>query len=119
MEKIVSKSTSYPTEEAWTYFIEHKEDIRKIVESFLQVEQWQSMVGPFGGPTEHSLEEFDEAVANKNVRKLSGIMNDAWGRAPESRSVYTIPGFTAMCNLLDGTQDGWDDPDDDENDDDE
>lgn len=97
----------YPTEEAWAYFMEHRGNIRECVATFLSVPQWQSMVGPFGDKTEHSLEEFDAAVANKNARKLSHIMNDAWGRAPESRSVYSIPGFTEMCNLLDGTCEGW------------
>lgn len=101
----------YPTPEAWACFEKHLADIRECISTFLPVKQWQSMVGPFGTKTEHTLEEFDAAVTNKNVRKLSSIMNDAWSRAPESRSVYTIPGFTEMCNLLDGTVDGWEDND--------
>ena len=94
-------------EQAWKYFDDNKENIRAVVEQFLPVEQWQSMAGPFGKATSHTMEEFDNAVLNRNVNKLSAIMNDAWGRAPESRSVYHIPGFSEMCNLLDGTVDGF------------
>jgi hypothetical protein len=100
--------TTYPTDKAWNYFLEYKDDIRNIVEQFLSAPQWQSMIGPlFGTKTEYDIDEFDAAVKNKNIRKLSSIMNDAWGRAPESRSVYSIPGFGPMCNLLDGTVEGW------------
>jgi hypothetical protein len=94
-------------DEAWKYFDEHYYDIREVVRTFLPVEQWQSMVGPFGEPSEHTMKDFEAAVTNKNHRKLLSIMNDAWGRAPESRAVYSIPGFTPMCNLLDGTVEGF------------
>ena len=94
-------------EQAWKYFDDNKENIRDVVEQFLPVEQWQSMAGPFGSATIHTMEEFDNAVLNRNINKLSAIMNDVWGRAPESRSVYHIPGFSEMCNLLDGTVDGF------------
>ncbi len=103
----MSDKQTCPTDEAWNYFLVHHDDIRSCVENFLPIKQWQSMVGPFGGKTRHSLEEFDNAVTNKNSVKLSTIMNDAWGRAPEDRDVYRIPGFTEMCNLLDGTVDGF------------
>lgn len=93
--------------QAWAYFDTHKDDIRAVVEQFLPVEQWQSMRGPFGSKTRHTMEEFDAAITNRNVSKLCSIMSDAWGRAPEDREVYRIPGFTEMCNLLDGTVDGF------------
>lgn len=102
-----SASAKFPTDKAWAYFLANLDDIRDCVEAFLPVEQWQSMVGPFGDKSEHTLSDFDEAVRNKNSAKLNSIMNDAWGRAPESREVYNIPGFSEMCNLLDGTVEGF------------
>jgi hypothetical protein len=99
--------TTYPTAEAWNYFTTHLNNIRDVVEQFLPVPQWQSMVGPFGSETDYTIKEFDQAVFDKNTVKLSSIMNDAWGRTPEDRDVYCIPGFTEMCNLLDCTVDGF------------
>lgn len=69
------------------------------------------MVGPFGGKSKHTLSDFDEAVKNKDSDKLNSIMNDAWGRASESREVYNIPGFSEICSLLYGTVEGFIDDD--------
>lgn len=103
---------TYPTDEAWNYFLKHHDNIRDCVEQFLPVPQWQSMVGTFGGETDYTIKDFDAAVTNKNTVKLSSIMNDAWGRAPEDRDVYLTLGFTEMCNLLDCTVEGFVDDDD-------
>lgn len=98
---------SAPTDKAWNFFLEHRKNIRSVVETFLAVAQWQSMVGPFGEATPYTLRDFDEAVDRKDTDKLSSIMGDVWGRAPEDRDVYRIPGFTEMCNLLDETVEGF------------
>jgi hypothetical protein len=95
------------TPEAWEYFMAHHDNIRECVEKFLPVEQWQSMAGPFGSKTLWTIEDFDKAVKNNDNTTLVSIMDDTWGRAPEDRSVYQIPGFTEMCNLLDETVEGF------------
>lgn len=97
--------TTQPTQEAWDYFTQHHDNIREVCVEYL-----------------HSalVTRFDDAVKNKNVVQLAGLMNKAWFKAPDDRRVYQIPGFTQMCNLLDGTVDGFlgiggpDDDDDDE-----
>jgi hypothetical protein len=55
----------------------------------------------------YTIEDFDAAVAAKNTKRLETILNNAWFNAPDSRSVYSIPGFTEMCNLLDETVEGF------------
>lgn len=48
----------YPTEEAWDYFMEHHDDIRDVVESFLPEPKMQSMAGPFGSKTLFTMDDF-------------------------------------------------------------
>lgn len=125
--------TPTPTSEAWAYFILHQNDIREVVELFLPISRieipntWVTLEarGPvlreetgaeqrasIYAPTTHTIAEFDSAAASRDVDSLFNIMNSAWLRAPEDREVYLIPGFIAMCNLLDETIPGLlgDDP---------
>jgi len=90
-----------PTPTAWSYFLRHRDNIRACVKQFC--------IQPGFLP-----EDFDKAVLEQDVRQLVRIMNDAWFRAPEDRAVYRIPGFTAMCDLLDSTVPGFtgEEPDD-------
>lgn len=117
--------TTYPTDEAWAYFTKHQDDIRAVCARFLPVPEFQvpntrvAITDSSGTetvtdrraavalPVENLIADFDAAVAARDSKKLTSIMNDAWLRAPESRSVYDIPGFTEMCNLLDCTVDGF------------
>ena len=101
---------TFPSDKAWNYFLKHKDNIRDIVVTYLAVPQWQSMAGPFGNKSEFDIAAFDKAVEAKDASALNSIMNDAWGRAPEDRAVYSIPGFSEMCNLLDGTVEDFIDP---------
>lgn len=107
---------------AWDYFTTHLTNIRAVVEQFregapqptagIQV----AIVPPT--PT-FTMDEFDEAVKAQNVNRLYDMMNHAWLRAPDERSVYLIPGFIHMCNLLDGTVPSFIAEDDDDDDDDD
>jgi hypothetical protein len=123
-----------PTPEAWHYFTKHLSDIRDVVSMFLPVPRMEipntrgpvpddehaarvSAKMPPQAPGEQrgtrplevrlTITDFDKAVEDKDTNKLAEIMNSAWLRAPESRDVYHIPGFTEMCNLLDCTVDGF------------
>lgn len=123
-----------PTPEAWHYFTKHLADIRDAVSMFLPVPRMEipntrgpapddeyavrvASKMPPQAPGEQrgtrplevrfTLADFDQAVENRDATKLCEIMNSAWLRAPESRDVYQIPGFSEMCNLLDGTVDGF------------
>jgi hypothetical protein len=58
-------------------------------------------------PVKYDLAAFDAAVEARDVQRIVVIMESAWLRAPEDRGVYRIPGFTEMCNLLDGSVDGF------------
>lgn len=120
--------TTYPTDEAWNYFTHNLDDIRAVVGRFLPVPEMQIpntrvAITDSAGietvtdrraaiplPILNVIEDFDNAVAIRDTNKLMEIMNDAWLRAPESRSVYNIPGFSEMCGLLDCTIDGFFDP---------
>lgn len=106
----------------WEKFAEHKADIRSVCEKYLT--RGAIDLGPWGAdcdnkeaPGEFTVEapytvaDFDRAIEAHDKRKLCDVMNSAWAQAPDTRSVYSIPGFTAMCNLLDGT---WGDPEDEE-----
>jgi hypothetical protein len=119
---------TFPTEVAWAFFMTHHADIRACCERFLPVPEFQIpntrvvLVAPDGSemvterraamslPVTNLISDFDAAVRAKDAARLTRIMNDAWIRAPESRRVYDIPGFSAMCDLLDGTVDGFFDP---------
>ena len=85
----------------WTILTE---DLRDTVEWYLQVSQMQSMVGPFGGPSNYTIADYDEAVRSRNTDKFLSILKDAWLRAPESRSVYSDSGFVLLCNICDGSE---------------
>ena len=75
------------------YLTEHHDDIRSIVEQY----------------SPELVDKFDQRYMERNRDALDHIMNDAWFNAPDldARDVYSIPGFTEMCNLLDGTVDSW------------
>lgn len=73
----------------WTAFESQQDNIRALVFRY----------------TRGQLEFFDKAVKDSRRSLLENIMNDAWFNAPDSRGVYDIPGFTMMCNLLDGSYD--------------
>jgi hypothetical protein len=102
----MSETKTYPTDEAWDFFMKHKDDIRARVDDYLP-ERPQSMNGPFGKASSLTIADFDAAVTARDSRRLTVIMENAWLRAPEDREVYRIPGFGAMCDLLDGTVDGF------------
>jgi hypothetical protein len=119
---------TFPTAEAWDFFMLHHHDIRTCCEHFLPVPAMQipntrvvivladgaevetERRAEFPLPVRHALTDFDDAVSAKDSCRLVTIMNDAWVRAPEDRRVYSIPGFTPMCDLLDCTVDGFFDP---------
>lgn len=126
-------TSSYPTDDAWAYFLKYQDDIRSVVNDYGSVERMEipnTRVADRNDPLDppaytgqrdsmplakrYGLSDFDLAVVRRDSRSLSVIMNDAWLRLPEQRSVYQIPGVTEMCNLLDCTVDGFDGPDDDE-----
>jgi hypothetical protein len=121
----VSTTKTYPTEEAWAYFIRNHDDIRSVCQQFLlcesmQVPNTRVVVQHGDGPeivTEQRatvkigrgapINQFDTAVVKKDTVKLMEIMNATWLRAPDSRSVYAIPGFAEICNLMDETVEGF------------
>lgn len=126
------KQTTYPTDEAWNFFMLHHDAIRAVCERFLPVPHMEipntrvAMTTADGRelvtegrasmplPVSNTLADFDAAVKARDTmspKELVTILNSAWLRAPESRSVYRIPGFTEMCNLLDCTVDGFFHPD--------
>ena len=43
------------------------------------------------------------AVHSKNYQETRRILQEIWFKAPDDRAVYKQPGFTVLCNLLDGT----------------
>lgn len=123
-----TKKTTYPTDEAWNFFMLHHDAIRAVCERFLPVPKMEvpntrvaittsdgrEMVTEQRAsvplPVSNTLADFDAAVKAKDTLSRKGlveIMNSAWLRAPEDRRVYSIPGFTEMCNLLDCTVDGF------------
>src|SRR5271155_2337332 len=101
-------TTVAPTDEAWAYFMLHHDAIRECCAAFLPRPEFGlpntriAIEHPDG--TEHTTESraaiplqprytlaaFDDAVKTRDSKVLSGLMNDAWLRAPESRSVYRI-----------------------------
>jgi hypothetical protein len=100
-EKIMSNDIIKESnkEKWWEVFNENKNDIRNIILQFRLREN------DYGTPSiePYTMEQFDESVEKKNMKKLIHIMNDCWFRAPDSRKVYSIPGFNVMCSLLDGS----------------
>ncbi len=46
---------------------------------------------------------FDAAYAAQSYVSMVHVLGEIWHRAPDERSVYKQPGFTVLCNLLDGT----------------
>jgi hypothetical protein len=52
------------------------------------------------------LSAFNIAYDRQDGYGLKLQMEEAWFNAPESRRVYGVPGFTEMCNLIDGTVPG-------------
>ena len=80
------------------------EGLRTTVENYLPVPQLQSMAGPFGGKSPFTIADYDNAVRARDTNKFLAILNDAWFRAPESRSVYEDPGFRLLCDICDGSQ---------------
>lgn len=89
-EEWLSKNT--PTDSAWAYFQKHLADISVVIARFGD-----------GG----DVAKFDEAVEAVDTDALEMLMKRAWLNAPDSRKVYSIPGFTEMCNLLDATVPGF------------
>ena len=105
-------AVTYPTVEAWEYFVEHLDDIREVVADFAPRPWFPTIDGVLHDKSEtHSIDEFDSAVVRRDAEKLFVIMNSAWLSAPEDREVYRIPGFSEMCNLLDFTVEGFVDED--------
>lgn len=90
-----------PTPSAWSYFLQNRDNIRACVERFCQHPGYLP-------------QDFDRAVRDQDTRTLTRIMNEAWYRAPDDRSIYRIPGFSEMCHLLDSTVPGFtgEEPDD-------
>lgn len=121
----ITTTKPYPKEDAWAYFMLHHDNIRSVCQEFLpresmQIPNTRVAVQRGDGPetiTDQraavkigrgvAINQFDVAVVAKDADKLMKIMNDAWLRAPESRSVYGIAGFTEMCNLMDETVEGF------------
>lgn len=97
-----------PSDEAWAYFMLHHDNIRRCIEDFSPRPWMQTMTGALPmTPVPNHLAKFDAAVVARDTVLLSDLMNDAWLRAPEDRSVYRVEGFTEMCNLLDETVEGF------------
>ena len=80
-----------PSEEAWTFFQTHADNIRDIVGMFAN----------------EDLGKYDDFVEAKDTHAMIPILNKAWSAAPEAMSTRRIPGFMEMCNLLDGSVDGF------------
>lgn len=40
-----------------------------------------------------------KAKEDRDHRTLNSIFNEAWFGAPESRDVYSVPGFSTLCDL--------------------
>ncbi len=78
----------------WNVFNENRHNIENIISMYCQ---------------KGKLEDFEKAINSRNVSKMMNMMNDAWYHAPDHREVYNIPGFSKMCNLLDGTFDELED----------
>lgn len=47
-----------------------------------------------------------QAIINKNSTDLMRILSDTWFGAPESREVFSVPGFNFLCDILDEGIDG-------------
>lgn len=107
-----------PRPEAWEYFLKNQANIRSCIEAF-GAHTWSPHDRCEHTPTQLSV--WDKAVQDKNVSGLWTMMSDAWYKAPDSSDVYSFPGFSAMCNLLDETVPGFmgDHPEEGEGDDNE
>lgn len=55
--------------------------------------------------TENPLGIATQAKTERDVQTLLKILTEAWLGAPESRSVYSVPGFGLMCHLMEGPDD--------------
>lgn len=100
--------TTYPTDEAWAFFMKHHDAIRDICEELLPRDRIPLINGQqIVAPPEAKIDQFDAAVKAKDTYLLYDIMNSAWLRAPEDRGVYRIPGFSEMCGLLDFSEEGF------------
>lgn len=77
----------------WSVLNENKSKIANIISMYCRVGK---------------VEDFENAIIQREVAKLMTLMNDAWYHAPDHRQVYNIPGFSKMCCLLDGTYDDGD-----------
>ena len=80
----------------WNVLYENKEKIAAIIKMYYRQ----------GG-----IDDFEIAIAATGTSRLISIMNDAWFNAPDNKLVYQIPGFSAMCSLLDGTHEDGPDSD--------
>lgn len=72
----------------WDYVEKHNANIEDCIR------QW-------GGT--FRLEQYQTARSNQDVRRMMSILNQVWFDAPDERAVYSVPGFTELCNLLDGS----------------
>lgn len=46
--------------------------------------------------------DFKQAVDERNIAIIMRLFNEAWFGAPESTDVMNFPGFTLMCDLMEG-----------------
>lgn len=41
-----------------------------------------------------------QAIQDRNFEELYGVLNSTWFGAPESREVFSVPGFSLLCDIL-------------------
>jgi len=112
----------------WRYFDLHSKEIRNVVKEFLPSKKVTLTYTPPARQRKEiadlakitadkintsnakrrlpSMKDFDSAVtvrSDASKTLLIAIMTQSWFSAPDTQEVYKIPGFTEMCNLLDGT----------------
>lgn len=51
------------------------------------------------------LEDFDEAIKNKDWHKINSLLNSAWFGVPETTSCWLYTGFTEAVRLMEDTPD--------------
>ena len=51
------------------------------------------------------LEDFDEAIKNKDWHKIKSLLNSAWFGVPETTSCWLYTGFTEAVRLMEDTPD--------------
>jgi hypothetical protein len=56
----------------------------------------------WGGVTA-GVKAFDSALLSRNYTGMVAVLSEVWAQAPDHPSIHKQPGWSVLCNLLDGT----------------